>query len=192
MNATKKKKKIARSQIHLTWSIFCLLSLTIGLIGGYKLRVWKATGRNAYPAKCVNIVDGDTIDVAWVYGTNRLRIVGMDCPESKNSKKLRDQANSYGIKSTTMLKIGKNTKKIAAEHLLNHAIVLTFPRGTIERDAFGRLLAYVEVNGIDYGAFMIENGMAYPRPEPHPLKKRYFTLHDLAKDDRRGIYAWMK
>jgi len=192
MNAKKKKNTTPRGQIHFTWAIFCLLFLMIGLITGYKLRKWEATGRNAYPATCVNIVDGDTIDIAWVYGTNRLRIAGIDCPESKNSKKLREQAESYGMKATTMLKIGKNTKVIAAERLLDHAIVLTFPKGTIERDAFGRLLAYVEINGIDYGAFMIENGLAYPRPEPHPLKKKYFRLYGLAKDKGRGIYAWMK
>jgi len=183
---------MGRGQIHFTWSIFCLLFLMVGLIAGYKLRKWEATGRNSYPAHCVNVVDGDTIDISWVYGTNRLRVAGIDCPESKNSKKLRDQAAKYGIKSSTMLKIGKNTKKIAGERLLNRAIVVTFPKGTIERDAFGRLLAYVDINGIDYGAFMIENGLAYPRPEPHPLKKKYFKLHNLAEEEGRGIYAWKK
>lgn len=191
MNAKKKTNKAPTGHIHLTWAIFCLLFLTVGLIVGYKLREWKATGRNAYPAQCVNIVDGDTIDIAWIYGTNRLRVAGIDCPESKNSKKLRDQAKEYGIKSSTLLKIGKNSTEVATERLLNQAIVIAFPNKTIERDTFGRLLAYVEINGVDYGAFMLENGLAYPRPEPHPLKKRYFRLNDQAQEEGRGVYAWI-
>ena len=39
-----------------------------------------------YPAKCVNVVDGDTIDVVLdcglhIHRTERLRLLGVNCPE---------------------------------------------------------------------------------------------------------------
>jgi micrococcal nuclease len=51
------------------------------------------TGMNIrwlYPARCINVVDGDTIDVELDVGfrsirTERLRLLGVNCPETKGA-----------------------------------------------------------------------------------------------------------
>jgi micrococcal nuclease len=121
-----------------------------------------------------------------------VRIAGIDCPESRNTKKLRDQAKTYSIKPEVLLKIGKAAKNLGKQKVLNQQVVIAFPHGKIERDAFGRLLAYVEIDGADYGGFLIENGFAYPRPEEHPLIKKYRKLNSKAQKNESGLYGWQE
>jgi len=186
----RKEKKQKTGKLHFFWLVISVACLAGGYYGGVKRQEWKTVGRGSFPAHCIRVIDGDTVEVSWMYGTNQLRIAGIDCPESRNTNKMRNQAKNLGLKPKTMLKIGKNAKKLANDYLMNQDVVIIFPSGKIEYDAFGRLLAYVEIRGNDFGGFLVANGMAYARPEGNPRKSLYRKLCAKAEKEKRGIYAW--
>jgi len=135
------------------------------------------------------VVDTDTIEVVWIWGTNRVRLVGIDAPESKDGRKLRDQAERLGVDAGSLLAISATIIRQAGTALTGKRLRLVFPNRAIERDAFGRLLAYVEVNRSDFGAMLLRNGLVYPRVEGHPRKAEYLAMNDLAIEQKKGIYG---
>jgi micrococcal nuclease len=135
------------------------------------------------------VLDTDTIEVAWVWGTNKVRLVGLDAPESKDNKKLHDQAKLLRVDAGQLLSISGVITRQMESGLVGRNVNLIFPRVKIERDAFSRLLAYVEVDGKDIGAMLLRNGLVYPRPEPHPRQATYQALNAEARENRKGIYG---
>ncbi len=75
------------------------------------------------------VVDGDTIDVRIDGSTERVRLIGIDTPETK---KPNTPVQCYGPEATA------NTK-----HLLPEGTPLRLVRDVQARDDYGRLLAYV-------------------------------------------------
>ncbi|MCF7837778.1 MAG: thermonuclease family protein [Candidatus Marinimicrobia bacterium] len=177
-------------RVHAVWLVAGLNLFVAGLIVGFRLHDHQALGRSAFPARCVNVVDGDTLDVVWMYGTNRVRVAGVDAPETRGTRKLREQADALGLREESMQRIGQNATRMAKQLLLDREVVLVFPRGEVERDTFGRLLTYIEVNGEDFGAFLLANGLAETRPEPHPRQRAYQQLQREAARQGRGLFAW--
>ncbi|MBP7830630.1 MAG: thermonuclease family protein [Kiritimatiellae bacterium] len=169
--------------------ILCLLCLGIGFAAGYLVRRWEASGSSAMPARCLRVVDTDTIVIHWLYGTNKVRMAGIDAPEKKENKKLREQAEMLKIKPAALLQISQVVIRQMDIMLTGKDVKIVFPRGKVEYDSFGRVLAYIEVGGKDICEMLIRNGLVYPRPEPHPRKERYAQVNAEAKAQRKGIYG---
>lgn len=113
----------------------------------------------------VNVVDGDTIDVA---GVGRIRLIGLDTPER----------GACGYESAT---------QALAVLVLGHEVQLV--RGTADdADRYGRLLRYVDVAGEDSGLALIADGWAIARYDSrdgygrHPREDAYVSA-DLAAPD---------
>ncbi|USK72664.1 thermonuclease family protein [Peribacillus asahii] len=91
---------------------------------------------------CTNVIDGDTLDVEIDVGFDfktkqRLRLIGVDTPER----------NTKGYKQAT---------DFTTEKCLNKPVQVT----TYKRDAFGRWLSIVEVDGENLNNTLIEKGLA--------------------------------
>jgi micrococcal nuclease len=84
-------------------------------------------------ATMVSVVDGDTIDVAIAGHRERVRLIGIDTPETK---KPNTPIQCYGPEAT------KFTKS-----LLPADVPLHLERDVVARDDFGRMLAYVYLAG---------------------------------------------
>jgi endonuclease YncB( thermonuclease family) len=68
--------------------------LTLGLIAGYLIRDWQARNPASSQApRCIRVLDGDTIEVAWDGETNKVRLIGIDAPETRRGPKLTTYAN---------------------------------------------------------------------------------------------------
>ena len=87
----------------------------------------------AINATMVSVVDGDTIDVNIKGHRERVRLIGIDTPETK---KPNTPVQCYGPEAT------KFTKS-----LLPSDTPLHLERDVVARDDFGRMLAYVYVAG---------------------------------------------
>jgi len=163
--------------------VFCA-----GILVGYQARNRKSHNWR-FHADVVHVVDGDTVDVAWFLGTNRVRVVGIECPEVRRGDKLQQQAETVGCGPERLLAFGKDVANEAKRQLLDKEVVIYFPNRRIERGAFGRLIAYIYVDGSDYGENLARGGMAWAREEPHP-KSRQYTLHtDAAKTRGLGVFG---
>ncbi|MEX0835869.1 MAG: thermonuclease family protein [Nitriliruptor sp.] len=108
----------------------------------------------------VHVVDGDTVDVRAGDGRQeRIRIVGIDTPERGEC--------GFGPSSSTMESL-----------VLEREVEVTLAARD-ERDRYGRLLAYIDVEGVDAGLTLIEAGLAVARYDSrdgygrHPREERY-------------------
>jgi micrococcal nuclease len=119
--------------------------------------VEQATG----PWTVHHVVDGDTVDVRRADGTEeRVRVIGIDTPER----------GECGFEPATSamaeLVLGRRVELVAgARH---------------DRDRFGRLLRYVDVDGVDAGLALIEDGLAVAR---------YDSRDGYGRHDREAAYV---
>jgi endonuclease YncB( thermonuclease family) len=108
-----------------------------------------------------SVVDGDTLDLSD--GTV-IRLIGIDTPE-------RDQCGS-----------GEATAVMAG--LVTGFVITLLPGARDDVDRYGRLLRYVEANGIDVNLAMIESGRAIARYDgrdgygEHPRQAAYVAADE--------------
>ena len=179
--AVKRKKRFGGFLLTI---IFCAASFA----GGYYYYEWKIFGQAEYTTSVLDVVDGDTIEVEWFGGVSRLRLVGIDTLETRHNKKLREQAAEWGLSEAEAYELGQKAKKITQDRLIGQLVTIQFPSGEIERDAFGRLLAYVFHNESDYGLFLVQQGLAYTRKESH-IRERYYEWPMVqSRNDGMGIH----
>lgn len=101
-----------------------------------------------YKAKITNVVDGDTVDAIVDVGfkvttTQRLRLLGIDTAEL-TSKDPVERAKA------------QEAKLFVIEQLLNKTVLIK----TEKSDSFGRYLANITLDGVDFNALMISKGLA--------------------------------
>ena len=154
-----------------------------GHAGSVRTDVAPMTGR------CTKVFDGDTYEVELPEGRRRIRVKGIDTPESAESDKALRQAEQLGVTLPALLRAGQAIKSEARALVEGRSVTVVAPGGRLQPDDYGRLLAYIEVDGRDTGAELITRGLAYARGEPHPRKASYQALNQQARRARRGIYA---
>jgi micrococcal nuclease len=109
----------------------------------------------------VNVVDGDTVDVRGPGGVEeRIRVVGIDTPERGEC--------GFGPASSAM-----------AELVLDRPVELV-AGARDDRDRYGRLLRYVDADGVDAGLTLIERGLAVAR---------YDSRDGYGRHDRQDRYV---
>ena len=127
-----------------------LVACGVGLLAGCTRPAAATDG----VATVTHVVDGDTIDVRIVGRTERVRLIGIDTPETK---KPNTPIECYGPEAsaytTTLLPAGTSVR---------------IERDVVGRDDYGRLLGYV--HRLDDGLFVnldiIEHGYAQPLSIP--------------------------
>ena len=151
--------------------------LAAASLGGWRL----GQARRAATAEwtVVNVVDGDTIDVARsVDGrdTDTVRLSGVDTPETHHPTK---PVECFGPEATSFTE----------EHLAGRSVQL---EADIEqRDRYGRRLAYVVVDGERFNDQLLRRGYARLLViEPNHAHARTMLREELeAKRDGRGLWS---
>ena len=111
-----------------------------------------------------NVVDGDTIDVVGPDGSaSTVRLIGIDTPE-------RNQCGSAAA-----------THAMAA--LVGDKDVVLSPGARDDIDRYGRLLRYVDVDGVDAGKAMIDAGLAIARYDSRDGYGRHVREDDYVTAD---------
>lgn len=98
--------------------IILLFTVFIGLIFPQEFS-------NFIPSRVIRVIDGDTFEVQIGNKTERIRLIGVDCPEATT------KVEPFGIEATNF----------AGSILLNKEVFLEFDVQTL--DKYGRILAYV-------------------------------------------------
>lgn len=135
---------------------------------------------NRQEAKVVKVVDGDTLDVSLNGKTERIRIIGIDTPETVDPRK---PVQCFGLKASNMAK----------EQLSNQNVQLESDPTQGERDKYGRLLRYIWLDdgSSDFGAIMIQFGYAheYTYNIPYKYQSKYKQLQKDAEVGKKGLWA---
>lgn len=121
-------------------------------------------------ARVLRVIDGDTIEVDYEGRKERIRYIGIDCPEIKQE---------WGINAKDL-----NT------YLLSSYIELELD--VQERDRFGRILAYVWIYGKMVNEELVKKGLAMV--STYPPNVRYVDRFKKAQEEARlykeGFWKW--
>ncbi len=144
-----------------------------------------------YAAKVVQVIDGDTIDVQINGSVYRIRLLGVDCPETTAEKN-----KPYEYDSITDLEYlaewGLKAKEFAQKILDHRTVYIEFDGLAGLKGYYGRYLAYVYLeNGTDFNALLIKNGLARVYVEGTFKKEsEYLKLENYAKTHKIGLWAY--
>ena len=133
-------------------------------------------------ARVVRVIDGDTFDIDIPDALNdrpltRIRLWGLDCPETGN---IDHEAEPFASEAEAFTR-DMNDGKSVTLHLESHRL-----RGT-----FGRLLAHVEVEGAGHpNIALLEAGLARTDERwPHDHLSRYARAQQIARRKKIGLWS---
>jgi micrococcal nuclease len=152
-------------------------ALAIASLGGWSLGVTRhGNGPRGDSARVITVVDGDTLDVDWGGRRERLRLLGVDTPETV------DISRPIGC-------YGPEASAFTHRRLQGRAVGLSFDRQ--RRDRYGRLLAYVEVDGRRFNDELLTGGYARLLViPPNGLHGRAMLDEELAaRAAKRGLWG---
>lgn len=127
-------------------------------------------------AKVLRVVDGDTLKIQIADKDYKVRLLGVDTPESVSPKKEKNT------------KEGKIASEYTKKNLEGKDIVLEFDVSPYDR--YGRLLAYVYVDGICYNEKLLEEGYAKVMMiSPNVKNSKYYRqIEKQAKENNVGFW----
>lgn len=149
----------------------------------------KTPEHNLLKAKVVRVVDGDTGIFSINGKEERVRLIGVDTPESVGEYKDNPQP------------FGKEASAFTNKRLKGKTVYLEFDVG--EKDKYGRLLCYVwlsppsdKVNALEvqekmFNAVLLREGMAQLMTiQPNVRYVDYFkNIQKMAREDNAGLWS---
>jgi len=131
------------------------------------------------PYLVVRVIDGDTIDVETEDGVQRVRLIGIDTPETVDPRK-------------PVQCFGKEASAKAKELLEGEKVMLEADFSQDERDKYDRLLRYVFLpDGRNFDLVLIEEGYAreYTYNTPYKYQQEFKEAERIAQENKRGLWA---
>jgi len=127
----------------------------------------------------VKVVDGDTIDIDipdGKYERTRIRLWGVDTPETKHPEKGVMYFGPEAAEFTTKLVLGKKITVYLEEHRT--------------RGYYGRLLAYVQLPDVKFlNEVLLSEGFAYADLRfRHSFYNKYKQLEAAARSQKKGLW----
>jgi len=141
------------------------------------------------------IIDGDTVEVLndiskEVY---TVRLLGIDAPETRRSRKLKQDERESHVPGEFLIKLGKISFNYLLELVKPGTKVSLIQEPGNTKGAYGRMLAYVVLhNGKTVNEIMIQEGYAkaYNKYYCNELPK-YQVLNFQAKRAAKGLYSYI-
>lgn len=144
------------------------LILIAGMIQWAFLGTVPSTSVAADISGTAKVVDGDTIDV----GTTRVRLWGIDAPESKQMCNRSGSEWACGREAAVALSDWIGQKPVRCEERA--------------RDRYGRTVALCFADGEDVSAWMVSHGYAVAFRK---YSTDYVALEQVAHDQKRGVWS---
>ena len=130
-----------------------------------------------YPV--IRVVDGDTIIVRINNKEERIRLIGLDTPETVDPRKPVEC-------------FGKEASDEAKKILTGKIVHLETDSSQGSRDSYGRLLAYVILpDGTNFNEFMIAEGYGYEYTYkiPYKYQTEFKKAEKIAHENKKGLWA---
>jgi micrococcal nuclease len=118
--------------------------MAVASLAGWRLGTDRGGG-DSPTVRVVAVIDGDTIDVTWAGRRQRVRLLGVDTPETVDPNR---PVGCYGPEAAAF----------THRRLEGRTVRLQFDRE--RRDRYGRLLAYVDVDGRRFNDELLAGGYA--------------------------------
>ena len=137
------------------------------------------------------VVDGDTIAVRIDKTIEKVRLIGIDTPESRKNERAQLQAERSNRDIKTIMEFGKRAKD-TLKGLLPKGTELRVEYDVQKRDKYGRLLAYVyRTDNVMINEEMILRGYAQLLTIPPNVRyvERFKRALAKSKKETRGLWA---
>lgn len=140
------------------------------------IKGYKNTDGNFYDI--VRVVDGDTFIINYNGKDERVRLIGIDTPESVHPN---EEKNT---------EFGKQVSNYSKEMLGGNKVELEFD--VEERDKYGRLLVYVYLDGQMYNKLLLEKGYAKIATYPPNVKyvEDFTKIQKQARENKVGLWGY--
>lgn len=127
--------------------------------------------------KVIRVVDGDTIIVKFNEKEERVRLIGIDTPESVHPDAEKN------------VEEGKVASEYTKSKLEGKEVALEFDAQ--ERDHYGRLLAYVWINGEMFNKTLLQEGYAQIATYPPNVKyvEEFTQIQKQARENNKGLWS---
>jgi|LSQX01.1.fsa_nt_gb micrococcal nuclease len=131
---------------------------------------------DANTVRVIRVVDGDTVEVNIQGTKEKVRLIGVDTPETVHPTIGEEP---YGIEASDFTK----------EKLTDQTVELEFD--VEERDRYGRLLAYVWLDGEMFNEVLLSDGYAQIATYPPNVRyvERFQTAQQEAREAERGLWG---
>tara|TARA_B100000949_G_scaffold224106_1_gene227191 strand:- start:157 stop:987 length:831 start_codon:yes stop_codon:yes gene_type:complete len=140
-------------------------------------------------ANVTRVIDGDTVEVLFLDGsTDTVRLLGVDTPETFGA----NRPDEYGaITDIDCLDAwGSLATDFAVRVLQGQTVTVIKDPAAGERGFYGRLLAYIHVDGQDFNATLVEQGYARVYIEGKNSREGdYLVLQERAQMQRIGFWG---
>jgi micrococcal nuclease len=129
-------------------------------------------------AGIVRVIDGDTLRAQTKSGTNTVRLIGIDAPET---------GAGYGTRECFSAQATEKLRELVAQQEVGLQVDPTQQN----RDRYGRLLRYVFVDGTNINREMIRRGYAheYTYRIPYQEQASFRRAEREARERGRGLFA---
>lgn len=136
------------------------------------------------------ITDGDTFSVIFNGRKEKIRLIGIDTPESRRNDRSKKQGKEERLNQEEIVAMGKEAKAFIARQIKKgDRVKLEFD--VQERDKYGRFLCYVYLeDGRMLNEIMIGEGYAYPLTIAPNVKyeSKFRDAFVSARENSRGLW----
>ena len=141
-------------------------------------------------ATVLRVIDGDTLKISYKGHEERLRLIGIDTPESTDNPKAKKDSKRTNKDLSLIISQGKEaTSYVKGLVKLGDTIQIEFD--VQPRDRYGRLLGYVYLSD---GSMLNEeivragyaNIMTYPPNVKH--EEQFLKAYKEARENKRGLW----
>ena len=136
------------------------------------------------------VIDGDVIQIIYGGVEKRVRLIGIDAPESRIDRKALKDANMSEHDIEAIVEMGAKAKAYV-NGLIKRGNFITIEFDIKEMDRYGRLLCYVYLsNGKMLNEEIVKAGYANVKATPPNVKyeDRFLNAFKYAKESERGLW----
>jgi micrococcal nuclease len=167
--------------------ILILFLLVVGCGGGAENKPKDENGEYATVEK---ITDGDTFSVIFNGRKEKIRLIGIDTPESRRNDRSKKQGKEEKLDQEEIVAMGKEAKAFISRQIQKgDRVKLEFD--VQERDKYGRFLCYVYLDdGRMLNEIMIGEGYAYPLTIAPNVKyeSKFREAFVSARENSKGLW----
>jgi micrococcal nuclease len=136
------------------------------------------------------VIDGDAIQALYGGVEKRIRLIGIDAPESRVNRKAEKYADMSEHDIKTIIEMGEKAKAYV-NGLIKRGDSITIDFDVQKMDKYGRLLGYVYLsNGKMLNEEIVKAGYANVMILPPNVKYKdmFSRAYKQAKEDKRGLW----
>ncbi|TQQ82931.1 nuclease [Halonotius terrestris] len=141
-----------------------------------------------------HVVDGDTVDIRYENGsTETVRLLGVDTPETPPNQVGPDEFE--GIPDTDagrdhLTMWGGRATDFAERELAGQDVRLVVDPEADRRGGYGRLLAYIYVDGENFNKQLLAGGYARLYDSPFTLRDEFAATEATAREEGVGLWGF--